>query len=391
MTQPNSTNRSEFAAQVDLQATPAVDVAIIGAGIIGIAHAFQACQQGKKVVVIERDSQAVGASIRNFGHACFSAQSLELQDLAMRSRAGWLKAKEQVNIWAKECGTVAIARNETELAVIEQVAQNRPGTVEMLSSDQVSKRLNGLGGNSIGGGFLPLDMRVDPRNAVSDLARFLQQQKDVSIHWQTSFKGYENTPYGIKIHTSRGEVMAERLLICVGHDLDYIAPQQATAAEIKRCRLNMVRVKNPASSAIEPAIFTSTSLTRYGAFTETSACETLAAMIAQQNPQLVDVVANVMATQLPDGTVLIGDTHHYHTAATPFMQEAHSQVVLADMANALGVSGFDIIERWQGVYANSPKQVVLRNDLDEAVQAITVTSGVGMTLSFGIAAESFAD
>ena len=43
------------------------DLAIVGAGICGLAHALAAARRGKRVVVIDRDAQANGASIRNFG------------------------------------------------------------------------------------------------------------------------------------------------------------------------------------------------------------------------------------------------------------------------------------------------------------------------------------
>ena len=43
------------------------DVAIVGAGICGLGHALAAARRGMRVVVIDRDAQANGASVRNFG------------------------------------------------------------------------------------------------------------------------------------------------------------------------------------------------------------------------------------------------------------------------------------------------------------------------------------
>ena len=42
-------------------------IVIVGAGIIGLAHALTALEGGWSVTVLEKDGRALGASVRNFG------------------------------------------------------------------------------------------------------------------------------------------------------------------------------------------------------------------------------------------------------------------------------------------------------------------------------------
>jgi hypothetical protein len=49
-----------------------------------------------------------------------------------------------------------------------------------------------------------------------------------------------------------------------------------------------------------------------------------------------------------------------------------------------------VIERWQGVYASSPRQPFLLAEAAPGVTVAIVTSGVGMTISLGLAEKTFA-
>jgi hypothetical protein len=56
----------------------------------------------------------------------------------------------------------------------------------------------------------------------------------------------------------------------------------------------------------------------------------------------------------------------------------------------LGVGRLEVVQRWQGVYASSPRHPYLVAEPEPGVTAVSVTSGVGMTISFGLASRVFA-
>ena len=43
------------------------DIAVVGGGILGLAHAYEARQRGLSVALFERNPRPQGASVRNFG------------------------------------------------------------------------------------------------------------------------------------------------------------------------------------------------------------------------------------------------------------------------------------------------------------------------------------
>ncbi len=68
------------------------DLAVVGAGIVGLGCALAAARRGKRVVVIDRNAQANGASVQNFGFVTVTGQA-----------AGemWRRARHSRDVWAE--------------------------------------------------------------------------------------------------------------------------------------------------------------------------------------------------------------------------------------------------------------------------------------------------
>ncbi|GAA4052505.1 TIGR03364 family FAD-dependent oxidoreductase [Arthrobacter methylotrophus] len=361
------------------------DLVVVGAGILGCAHAVEALSRGLTVRIIERDSAAVGASVRNFGHACITAQAASELPMAQESRRGWLEAARTIGFWAPEAGAVVVARSREEMAVLEQFRDAR-GTdaAQLLTGGEVRRRLHAddarPSGAILGGAFLPADLRVDPRATVGAIAAWLEAQDGATIAWRTSVREVAD---GI-VETSRGTFTGDHVVVCAGHDVDHLFPDVAERWEIVRCALQMARSTALPGYTLDSAVLTGTSMLRYGGFSAMPAAEALREEVHRETPELLDMVANVMFTRLSDGSLLLGDSHDYAPTSRPFMDEGVTDRLLQEIGSVLGTTP-RIRERWQGVYASSALTNLVAERTDPRTTVATVTSGIGMTLSFGLA------
>src|SRR5262249_14634790 len=99
------------------------DVAIVGAGILGLAHAYHLARAGRRVVVFERTARAQGAAIRHFGMLWPIGQpSGPLYRLARRSLEIWLDVLGASGLWHDRCGSLHLAYHDDEAQVLREFA-----------------------------------------------------------------------------------------------------------------------------------------------------------------------------------------------------------------------------------------------------------------------------
>src|SRR5215469_1066835 len=98
------------------------DLVVVGAGVVGLAHAIEGHARGLSVVVVERDARSIGASVRNFGHVGTTLHGGEAATYAAATRDRWLSLAAKAGFELLEVGTVLVARSDAELAVLEEFA-----------------------------------------------------------------------------------------------------------------------------------------------------------------------------------------------------------------------------------------------------------------------------
>ena len=358
----------------------APDLIVVGSGIIGLATAYLAHKQGLAVQVVDAADRIVGSSIQNFGHACFTAQDDNLQPIADKSREGWLQAAEDVGFWAATPGTWLPATTETELQLLKEFAEHR-GTerVRLVSRDELAEALGNPDLKALGGAHLPRDMRVDPREAAPAIATWLAGQ-GVKFTWSTRVLGVAN---GV-VDTTRGQLHAGRVIVCPGTELMQLFPQVAERFKVRVCELIMTLVERPERIPAETAVLTGTSMARYGGFAAMPAATALREELREREPELLGCIANLMATGTRDG-LFLGDSHAYSLSPTPFMEADTAELLLHRGSEIFGLESPRVLQRWQGRYADSVDTNLVLEQLDEKTTVAVVTSGIGMTLSFGVA------
>src|SRR4051812_35507072 len=153
-----------------------LDLAVVGAGICGLAHALAAARRGRRVVVIDRDAQANGASVRNFGFVTVTGQQRgACWARAMRSRDVWAEIAPPAGIRVEHRDLAVAVRRPEAVAVLEAFRATEMGEAcELLPARAGLARFPMLAGEGLSAVLWSQhELRVESRHAVPALARWL--------------------------------------------------------------------------------------------------------------------------------------------------------------------------------------------------------------------------
>jgi FAD dependent oxidoreductase TIGR03364 len=371
--------------------TKNADVIVIGAGIIGLAHAYQASRLGKKVVVFERNLVASGASIANFGMLWPIGQTAgRMFDLALESRRLWLEVLEASKIQHKKVGSLHIACREDEARVGQEFAEIGPQhgfQCEWLNRDAALARSSALNTDAvIGALWSATEITVDPRETLRRLPEFLAEQYGVEFQWGCPAFAIEKSI----VETTRGKWHADHVIICTGSDFEALYPEFFAQSGLTRCKLQMMRTRpQPSGWELGPALAGGLTFRFYPSFRICSSLAHLRKRISEETPEYDDFGIHTMVSQAHSGELTFGDSHDYGLTPSTFNREEVDSLILRHLHTFLRVPDPAIAERWYGVYAKHPEKPYIRFQPEDGVEVITGLGGAGMTLSFGVAAETF--
>ncbi len=366
--------------------TDAFDIAIVGAGIVGLAHALAASRLGLRVVVIDRDARANGASVRNFGFVTVTGQE---------AGTVWRRARRSRDVWAEVAGPAGIAIEQTGLLMVARRTTAAAVVAEFLATDMAEgcRWLDGAAARSqlgpaapagiCGALSSPHELRVESRTAIPALAAWLAAC-GVTFRRGVAVQAVETG----RVAAAGAIIRADAIVVCPGDDLATLFPEAMAAAGLTRCKLQMLRLASP-GFRLPATVMSDLGLVRYRGYAALPAAAALDAQLAAEQPDHLAHGVHLIVAQGADGSLIVGDSHDYAATPDTFAAVAVERLILDEFAAVFG-SVPPVVERWTGTYASAAMHSLVATPAD-GVRLVVVTSGTGASTAFALAEEVIGD
>lgn len=364
--------------------------------MVGTMHAWQAVERGHEVVQIEREAEARGASLRNFGQIWVSGRAGgEELDTALRARELWEGIGERVpGLGFRAIGSLTPVRNAREYAVAE-AAVARPDAAargyKLVTAAEARSINPALRGAFEAALWCERDAAVEPRTAQLHLREALKASgryaflpgREVREVLDSGTGG--TGPTGPAVRDDHGDVhRGDAVVLATGAWLSGLVRELAPELPVRRVRLQMMQTA-PLGESLTTSVADADSFRYYPAY-RSAALDELNAEQAQA-PIAAAHKMQLLMVQRQDGGLTIGDTHEYeHPFAFDTLEDPYEHLTEV-VESFLGRPLPKIQHRWAGVYAQctDTTRVVHRQQVRDGVWLVTGPGGRGMTCSPAIA------
>lgn len=363
-------------------------VTVVGAGVVGTMHAWQAVERGHEVVQIEREAEARGASLRNFGQIWVSGRAGgEELATALRSRELWEGIGARVpGLGFRPTGSLTPVRGDLELAVAEAAVAREDAAArghKLLTPDEARALNPALRGEFTAALYCERDAAVEPRTA--QLALREELLKSPNYTFLPGREVREVVGAGA-VRDDHGDVhRGDVVVLCTGAWLGGLVRELAGPdLPVRRVRLQMMQT-DPLGEPLTTSVADADSFRYYPAYAS-DALDALNAGQAQAQTAAAHRMQLLMV-QRADGGLTIGDTHEYeHPFAFDTVEDPYDHLTEV-VESLLGRPLPKIRRRWAGVYAQctDPGRVVHRQQVRDGVWLVTGPGGRGTTCSPAIA------
>ena len=371
------------------------DLLVVGSGIVGLAHAYEARKRGLSVAIVEQNARCTGASIRNFGFITVSGQGYkDTWRRAVYSAKVWRELTHLAGIKILHQGTWILCQRPEAVAVAKAFLKTTMGEECTFYEKTSYNDLPSLGFSntdnlrlqeSLGVLYSPHEFRVESKDAIPQLAEYLQSEMGVDFYWGTEVLSIDDS----SILTSNHRLEANRVVICPGSQLTGIAKPYIEKHHLKLCTLQMFRLKVQEGFILPGSVMTDNSLARYLGWAELPEAQALKDRIAKEMPEYLNEGIHLIVVQSADGSLVVGDSHRYGPSEEVFASERVESLIINLLYKVLNITEHTMMERWTGVYPSSSVSDALIEKVSPRIRVAIVSSGTGASTAFGLAKDNF--
>ncbi len=362
---------------------------VIGAGIVGLATARSLAERSYEVTVFERNDQAIGASVRNFGMIWPIGQpNGTLYERALVSRFIWKMVCTEAGLWHEQMGSLHAASSDLEWQVMQEYVDinHNLRPVAALNPAQALAKSAALNPANLKGALWSADeMIIESRVAMQKLPAYLKDRYGIQFHFNTAVTGIEFP----SVISGKKRWEADLVFVCSGEDFETLYPEIFTEQGFHKCKLQMMRLTTrEAGWRIGPSLCGGLSLIHYKSFEVANSLQELKTHFLQTMPDYLKWGIHVMVSQNAEGELTVGDSHEYGKVHDPFNRESINRFILDYLARFTVIQHWQLLQTWNGIYPKtSSGQADFVHSPEPGVTIVNGLGGAGMTLSFGLAEE----
>jgi glycine/D-amino acid oxidase-like deaminating enzyme len=197
------------------------DVAVVGAGIIGLMTALFLARKGLSVTIVESGRVGFEQSTRNWGWCRQVGRDVRELPLAYEAMRLWRKMDEIVggDTGFRQCGIVYLAQDEDSVARYQQYLEMVPdpgNSVRILDRAAMARLVPGFAGECELALYSPADGRAEPRTAIARILRAVRRA-GVKVVTNCRVEGLETSGGQTSaLLTSHGRIDCSKIVVAAG-------------------------------------------------------------------------------------------------------------------------------------------------------------------------------
>lgn len=364
------------------------DLAVVGAGVVGLAHALAAARSGRRVIVVDREARANGASVRMGGLVTVAGHA---------PGASWRRARRSREIWADVCaqasvrieheGLAIVARRQEAATALEAFVATEAGEgCSFYRPDDAHALFPHFRGDIAGLFWSPDELRIEARTAMAKIAAWLEDAHGVTFRWETAVTAV--TDNGLE--TSRGPIAAGATVVCAGDDYRTLFAERLSGAGLTRAKSQMMRVRCEDGFELPGAVASDLAILRLPGFEELDGFETLKSRLEAEQPDHLAHGVVMLASQSADGSLVLSGSRELGATPDPFQSQAIDELILGEFEAVFGKRPKQVLSRWIGVYELSTERSVVTDAPSDRVRIVVAASAAGASSAFAVAEETIA-